>query len=282
VKYNIKNHGDLLEKTYSTFITDYFPTYEKVWQIYIGNIGNDTKAEIPGYTSEREKSRQAFSEHTYTILQSLVSIHKLLEKRSFHISASLELDEKLSLHDNILLFFTHIGRIRDNIKAAAICLTVIDIKKLDKQFDEFYHKRHIPVHGRIMPILFTENEEPKMPVLSKNDEDRSGWNHKINDWPDISTIKAQSINSTMQELFWSLLELLKNVFGAFENAILKELNTGGFQLKFEYIPNDQIGISGFSNKPINVYGVINPNTNYSSSSTDGKHGSSGFTQSTNK
>jgi hypothetical protein len=266
MKYNLKDNGDLLEKTYSQFILSYLPTYEKVWQLYIGNIGDDTKAKIPGYPPERKEKRQTFSEHTYTVLQSIVLMNRLLEKKAFEKTPN-DLEKKLDLHEDILLFFSHVGRIRDNITDAATCLLNIDIKKLEEQFDGFYHTRHIPVHGRIIPIIFKRNGEVEMPVLSKNDEDPTGWNHKTNNWPDILHMPSESINSATQQLFWELIQLLVDVFGRFADNISEELNSKGLELKFEYNTN-QTGVSGYRQKTAaSIYGI---------SLSDGRHGSSSF------
>ena len=47
-EYNLKEHGDHLEQAYVDFILSHFRTYEAVWKIFIGNKGNDTKADING------------------------------------------------------------------------------------------------------------------------------------------------------------------------------------------------------------------------------------------
>lgn len=80
LEYNLKHHGDHLERSYADFIGCYFKTYEAVWKIFIGNKGNDTKADIQGYSLDKDIKRQNFSEHTYTILQSVILLHRLIEK----------------------------------------------------------------------------------------------------------------------------------------------------------------------------------------------------------
>lgn len=272
--YNIKNHGDILERTYSDFIMKNFPTYEKVWQLYIGNIGNDSKAEIQNYPADRDVKRQAFSEHTYTVLQSVILIFRLLEKKCFDKIKSLSIEEKLELQNNILLFFAHIGRIRDNVKAAATCLLNIDIKELEERFDEFWHKRHIPIHGRILPIVYKENGDLEMPVLSKNDEDPAGWNHKINNWPDILSMPIKSIKETTNELFWQMMPLLVDTFGKFEKSISKELSQKELMLKYIFSSGES-GISCNDVQAVDVYG-INKKMISGKSSTDGTHGSSSY------
>ena len=273
--YNLKEHGDILEKTYSGFITEQFVSYQNVWKLYIGNVGNDTKASIPNYPIDRDEKRQAFSEHTYTILQSVILMKRLLDKSSFENIGNQDFDQKMALQNDILVFFAHLGRIRDNTLAAGNCLLNINIKALDERFSEFYHQRHIPIHGRILPIVYKENGEIEMPVLSKKDEDPAGWNHKVNNWPDILSMPIKNLNETTTQLFWQLLPLLNDIFGNFEDVISAELKQGGFELQFKYGDN-QAGFSGFSPKTaVNVYGIKSTGSGFGSSSLDGSHGSSG-------
>ena len=114
-----------------------------------------------------------------------------------------------------------------------------------------------------------------MPVLSKNDEDPAGWNHKVNNWPDILSMPIKNLNETTTQLFWQLLPLLNDIFGNFEDVISAELKQGGFELQFKYGDN-QAGFSGFSPKTaVNVYGIKSTGSGFGSSSLDGSHGSSG-------
>ncbi len=109
MEYNLKEHGDSIERAYSNLIQSNFGTYEDVWKLYIGNKGNDTKADIIGYSKEREEKRQKFSEHTYTILQSVILLHRLITNKKFALLQFNDLDEVLDLQDNLLLFFYTFG-----------------------------------------------------------------------------------------------------------------------------------------------------------------------------
>ena len=136
-----------LEREYADFILTYFKTYEDTWKLYIGNKGNDIKSNIAGYSNDREEKRQIFSEHTYTILQSLILLKRLIDKDIFTKTTFNNVTERLDLQDNLLLFFTHLGRIKDNVEEASTCLLSIDVKQTTSLLDEFYHKRHTLVHG---------------------------------------------------------------------------------------------------------------------------------------
>src|SRR5687768_11736304 len=108
MEYNLKDHGDHLERSYADFILTYFKAYEVVWKMFIGNKGNDIKADIEGYPLDKNIKRQNFSEHTYTVLQSVILLHRLIEKGTFSKSISNTTEYILDLQDNLLLFFTHL------------------------------------------------------------------------------------------------------------------------------------------------------------------------------
>ena len=173
---NIKEHGDQLEREYADFLQEHFKTYEATWKLYIGNKGDNTKSNIAGYPPERDEKRQQFSENTYTILQSLILIYRLINKDVFSKNSTLSIIEKLDLQDNLMLFFTHLGRIRDNLVEATKCLINPNVNEVKSQLEDFFYKRHILVHGKTIPIIFKSNGEILLQVLSKNSNDKSGWN----------------------------------------------------------------------------------------------------------
>jgi len=253
--YNLKEHGDPLEKEYADFIHAYFRTYEEVWKLYIGNKGNNTKADIPGYPNEREMKRQTFSEHTYTILQSVILLHRLISKDSFINATFITPSDRLDLQDNLLLFFTHLGRIRDNVEDASTCLLNTNTKEITVILDEFYHKRHILIHGKMIPIIFKSSGEILIPVLSKTGVDISGWNHKQHNWADISNMNTESLETTVTQLYWDLLPKLTEIFGHFKSKVEVELNDGNFNIAYDRskVPTGLFGSSGYSG--VDVYGL---------------------------
>ena len=135
---NIKEHGDQLEREYADFLQEHFKTYEATWKLYIGNKRDNTKSNIAGYPPERDEKRQQFSENTYTILQSLILIYRLINKDVFSKNSTLSIIEKLDLQDNLMLFFTHLGRIRDNVVEATKCLINPNVNKVESQLEDFF------------------------------------------------------------------------------------------------------------------------------------------------
>lgn len=260
MEYSLKKHGDPLELTFSDFIATHFRTYEEVWKIYIGNKGNDIRAQIENYPKERELKRQKFSEHTYTILQSLISLQRLIDKEVFGKGFVNSVNDILDLQDNLMLFFTHLGRIRDNVREASTCLLNLDESETTGLLDEFYHKRHILVHGKSLPIILKPNGEISLPVLSTNTVDAVGWYHKLNSWQDAAVLPNESVANTVNKLYWDLLPKLEEVFGKFRKKIEEELNEGNYKLKFENIlftGITRLGSGSVNPNVVSVYGIEN-------------------------
>lgn len=253
--YTLKNHGDLLEQEYSDFIQQNFKTYESVWKLYIGNKGDNTKADIPNFPIENDIKRESFSQHTYTILQSVILLSRLKDNSIFSKVTLHNIEEVLDLQDTLLLFFTHFGRIRDNVRDASKCLFKAPVSEITNQLEEFYHKRHILVHGKMIPLLITSDNNISIPILSKSTEDQSGWNHKFHTWSDAGSLPTENIGVTITQLYSELLAKLIHIFGQFEKIIITELSLGGFSLQFEYgqIPLNLEPSGSTSATPVDVY-----------------------------
>ena len=260
MEYSLKEHGDPLEQTFADFISTNFRTYEEVWKIYIGNKGNDIRAEIKNYPKERELKRKKFSEHTYTILQSEISLQRLVEKDIFSKGFVNSVDDVLDLQDNLMLFFTHLGRIRDNVQEASTCLLNHNEAETTGLLDEFYHKRHLIIHEKALPIILKPNQEISLPVLSTNTVDVAGWYHKLNSWQDAVILPNETAANTISKLYRELLPKIEEIFGRFKKNIEQELKDGGYKLEFEnkqFIGMTRIGSGSINPNAVSVYGIEN-------------------------
>jgi hypothetical protein len=233
MNYTLKKHGDSLEKEYADFISTYFNSYEVVWKLYIGNRGNNTRATIKGYPASREIKRENFSENTYTILQSVICLYRITQREVFKKSSAVETNDVLDLQDALISFFAHLGRIRDNAIQASECLLNINTNMPVEIFAEFYHKRHIVVHGKMLPIVFTQNGEVLIPSLGKDTTDRAGWNHKYDNWSNVVDYSIEIAGVTLENLFQNLMVKINKLFSEFKKKIKEELESH-FALYFEY------------------------------------------------
>ena len=261
MKYTLRNNGDALEKAYADFINDNFKTYELVWQNYIGNDGNNLIAPINGYASERNKKRKEFSEHTYTILQSIILLKRLVENYEGRDKSIKTIEDILDFQDLLMLFFGYVGRINDNLCEAELCLINRFSKDSTTSLNTIYHKRHLLIHGKTLPFIFDETGNVLIPVLGTDTNDRSGWNHKHNSWDDINNLKSETIEITIKDIYIELLQKLNYIFGLFKKDILNELESSNLKIDFP---------------PMNFNSSVNASLDVSGSTAIGNFGSSGF------
>jgi len=189
-EYNLFDHGDILEHEAVDMIRERFPYYELVWKIYIGNGGKATKADIPGYSFDQK--RQNFSEHTYTVLESIYIINQIIESKVF-ISKVSSFQEYLEFNKSFISFFAHLGRSRDNIIKAAEILQIgnENVTKIRSGLAETYKARCIVIHGKKIPLQLDEDGLIKIPILGTSEQKAFAWNDKTHNWPDAIGMAAQ-------------------------------------------------------------------------------------------
>jgi hypothetical protein len=185
----------------------------------------------------------------------------MIDRGAFNKKIQNETEDILELQHYLLLFFTHLGRIMNNIEEASALLGLKESETSDL-LKEFYHKRHILVHGKMLPIIFKKTGEILLPVLSKNGTDITGWYHKEHSWSDVVQLPTIEVSKTASTLFWELLPKLEQIFGVFKNTIETELSNRGLKIKFEHNICQDIqrhGSSSFvttaSNSAVSVYGL---------------------------
>jgi len=232
-EYNLFDHGDILEHEAVDMIRERFPYYELVWKIYIGNGGKATKADIPGYSFDQK--RQNFSEHTYTVLESIYIINQIIESKVF-ISKVSSFQEYLEFNKSFISFFAHLGRSRDNIIKAAEILQIgnENVTKIRSGLAETYKARCIVIHGKKIPLQLDEDGLIKIPILGTSEQKAFAWNDKTHNWPDAIGMDDEYVADTCEDFFKKLLEILNNSFALFFNTIKEELAKHKCEIKFEY------------------------------------------------
>jgi hypothetical protein len=276
MKYNVSDHGDILEVESCEFIRSNIPYYESVWQTYIGNKGNAIKADIPDYPFEEK--RQRFSEHTYTVLESSYILYKINDNKIFEKEIN-SFQDYFEFNNAFISFFAHIGRCNDNLLEASIALGMSEgeVKKVRERLREIYVARNIIIHGKKIPFSLDEMGLIKIPMINTTDEKSAGWNDKISKWADAPSMKNKYAADTCEDFLNSLLKIVNNTFALFYEKITEELNQGNQKIKFEFQqfhPEKSIynitasGSSGFSFDKFDAPKA----EDY----LKGKHGSSGF------
>lgn len=240
--YALRMHGDSLEKHAADFIQNKFPNYEIVWKDYIGNKGDCSLADIPNYPYNL--SRKNFSEHSYTILESLFIINLILEKGELELEIK-SITDYYNFNKSYISFFAHLGRIKDNLikMCSLIKLEKNTIEKIEAEINHIYKARNIILHGKNLPFEQIDGHI-KIPHLFDRSDKTFAWDDTNKNWDDRKTIGTQNISNTTKAYFNDILQLTNNVYGKFHNKItatLKELNTN---IEFS-----------FNGKPINVYNI---------------------------
>lgn len=233
--YQIKEHGDLLEKEAAFFIANKLTNYEAVWQIYIGNTGNATKAIIPNYPCEEKRSN--FAENSYTVLESAFIIHQILESNIFEKSIN-SFSDYLSFNNAFISFFAHLGRMHDTIIKATNCL------KYDNNFETsihyFYEARNILIHGKKIPLKLDELGLPQIPIIKTSLIEGNAWDDKQNTWQQAKNMNEGYVQDETKKYFEDLLLLINNQYAVFKNEILKELKSIPTQIVFNYNPTKSL------------------------------------------
>lgn len=159
--YTIQEHGDILEKNATKLISTRFPFYEKVWQIYIGNKGNESMASIPNYPNETR--RKDFAENSYTVLESAFIIEQILQTRIFEDPVKT-FDRYIEFNKAFITVFALLGRMRDTAVKASYSLKYNNGEFITS-LRKFYEARSIIIHGKKVPLRFDEIGLLKIPIL---------------------------------------------------------------------------------------------------------------------
>jgi hypothetical protein len=235
-KYNVNDHGDLLEKEATSFIRNKIPYYETVWQTYIGNVGDASIAPLPNYP--REQKRVSFSEHSYTVLEASFMIQVILETHTLDLPLD-SFKNYFEFNKTIIFYFTCLGRIHDNIIKAAEDLN-IQTDRIRDPLNEFYQARNIVIHGKRIPIEIDEFGLIKIPTLENINLSQAGWSDKRNNWSDLAGMHTNYAVELCGKYFDDLMTEINNIYANFLNVIIRELKDIPTSLTFirNKVPQD--------------------------------------------
>lgn len=211
MKWDIRIHGDGLERKYADFIEKEFHTYKQIWELFIGNKGNATIADMENISNELNEERIRFSELLYTCLESLICLKILTDSSNNgeeHVP-NLSIQELLKTKNNIILYFAHIGRINDMIhdifKLKKQFLKGCDINKLTNELKEFKNLRKRVLHNKIIPFK-VENGLFKIKSISEVIK------HPTSPWSTIISSKDLiPYDDLFSDVFVKLVKVLNNI-----------------------------------------------------------------------
>jgi hypothetical protein len=259
--YSVQSHGDIIERAAEKLIAEKFPNYELVWQTYIGNKGNNTMADLPGYPNEQK--RKGFAENSYTVLESIFIIAEILKSKIFEKPLT-QFGDYIEFNKAFITVFALLGRMHDTVIKASDILKYNN-KGFKISIHGFYEARNIIIHGKKIPLHFDELGLLKIPSLKTEFIDGTAWDDKRSFWKEAETMKTEYVIDTITKFFDELLVLINKEYAIFYNIIQQELKSTKSNLKFEfkrieiidlnqkYIPESSGNVPI---KAVDVYGFI--------------------------
>jgi hypothetical protein len=258
--YTIQEHGDILEKKAAKLISTRFPFYERVWQTYIGNRGNESMASIPEYPNDIK--RKDFAENSYTVLESAYMIERLLDTRIFENPIS-SFEGYIEFNTAFITVFALLGRMHDTAVKASYSLKYNN-QEFQTSIKKFYEARSIIIHGKKVPLRFDEIGLLKIPILKTSFINGEAWDDKTSLWVEAENIDSEYVEDKLSNFFYPLLDLINQEYATFHNIILQELKSIPTSILFEYntIEHANINASGITHTTgVDVYGFNRANLN---------------------
>lgn len=228
--YSVQSHGDIIEKAAAKLIAEKFPYYELVWQSFIGNKGNNTLADMPGYPNEQK--RKNFAENSYTVLESIFLIDQIVKSKVFEKTLT-NFDEYIEFNKSFITVFALLGRMHDTVIKASDILKY-DNKAFIDSIHRFYEARNIVMHGKKIPLHFDELGLLKIPFLKTAVIAGTAWDDKHSLWNEAETMSTEYVVDSVTRFFDELLFLINSEYAVFYNIILEELKLLKCSLRFEF------------------------------------------------
>ena len=236
-KWQLKIHGDDLEKKYSEEIISKVYAYDLIWSNFIGNNGLNQLVSLRNFPVQKNDYRKRFSEHHYTIIQSIICL-RLIKEDIILFNAS-QSDAVLRIQNHILSFYGHMGRIFDNLlqlvyyygriadkitKELDLDEMVHDnrfVRPMVKEIEEFYYQRHIVLHGKQVPIGSDKIGNIIFPILKTEKNNPAGYD-KTMTWSEVGEMTL--LTDSITEIETNLPSCVNSILHVMFNDLKKYLN----------------------------------------------------------
>jgi hypothetical protein len=251
--YSISTHGDWLEREAAEFIRCNIPAYENIWRIFIGHQGNGVMAGMNAITRDDEEKRKNFAQHHYTILESLYFMQRIVDDIS-DTQPIHNFETYRKLLNQIMAYQAYSGRLRDNIKE---CFTLMAHKdETDEalnRLNEFYHQRHVFIHGRKVPFALDHDLLFKLANIKKDKDSPTGFDSNM-PWESMvgedMVYLEEAITSSINALKPIVNNLLSNLYNYVRNFIQARELSLSLPLWPQYEDSNLSGGSLFDQSPI--------------------------------
>lgn len=229
-EYEIRAHGDWLEKEAASFIKSSIPSYEEIWKRYIGHKGNGKMADMVGINETDEMERIDFAQHLYTVLESLYFMKLIVEEESKTNSIN-DFNSYRKVINQVMVFQAYSGRLRDNMgKCFLIMVNSIKSDEVHKKLDEFYHQRHVFIHGRKVPFALDSDCLFKIPGIKKRTIDTIGYGLEM-PWEAIEPNDLVYLEDSLKESLNELTSEVNSLFYDLLEHVIKFIGSKNLQLK---------------------------------------------------
>lgn len=230
---SIRTNGDPIERQNADYILTSFPAYDSVWSKYIGNDGESNPIKFNLESEEEFLKRKLFGQKNYTVFISVLSLKRICSNfPNIKWDELGQTDSVLCLIDNVIIFFAHIGRIRDSLK------NMLEYKKLStdritNDFDSLWRSRCIALHDAQFPFYFFEG----LPTIPEFQEPASKISWADGQYyKDMDKDSFEFVDKTFQSLFDDSLVLINTIYYAIHSQICTDVAIQGLQ--FINVPNE--------------------------------------------
>jgi hypothetical protein len=248
MKYTLRKNGDILEKEACEFVVNKIPNYELLWALFIGNDGHNKMANIPNISSDFNEDRMYFSQHHYTILESIYFMHEVYREEA-NTNGINTIEDYRKTTNNLISFFAYAGRIRDNIYNCFIRLRYSQQAENSKaQLTEFYHQRHIIIHGSKIPYTIDDLNLIGIPFLRKDKNSFMGFEQNQK-WDEISNYSIELLSDYMKRYLNEFTPIINSLLGSMYGIVKNIMDTQNLKItppKNEVLNIDPPGFSGSS------------------------------------
>jgi len=223
--FDIRSHGDFLEKQLADLICGQLSGYVKIWSEYIGNDGRNRLAGMVGLSEEDDiNKRKLFSQYHYTCLESIICMSQNVEEAGRIEVPNLKepdmVEPYIKLMNIFLVFHSHAGRIRDLVNKMGNQWQIPD---LAKDLNEYYQRRNNILHESKAPIGFIDGvltvlvPEGETPEESKWAADRL--------WYDPNGTSLEFLNDYLKDTFLEIVSFLNNSLESLYSKAIKPFLT---------------------------------------------------------
>ncbi len=205
MNWNIKDHGDGLEKKSQSLISSRVPTYKEFWRLYVGNI-NGNPASINGISEELNHKRLLVAQWNYSILRNTYAIKTTIigrHKKISNVDSMIEQEVK---------FLTSTHLFYNTIEIAQKIQIQLEEPSSNQKFQNFIKFRNCITHN-IKPLTKVVNDYYHVPSNFEWFEEKSIKSDESWIWSeeDFSGLKYQTVDNYFEYCYEESINLLNQV-----------------------------------------------------------------------